>query len=519
MGALGLSLLLAGAIAGGAAWVVLGLGGPLLGYAEGLDIALWCLFAGLPLFLISVFLGQSSELLHSRRRWCYGTGLLGLRIALTLLLVCGFVRVATRYRAPRVVRTLIWNTGTGTTDALAFESFSYPVTLTRTNDGHWVGRSSRYRGDYEVILNLVTGKTAAWWRTGTLQSIQTVCSPNGRRAAYIGSPDGLTWQKRVASEQGSFSRAGSTGQFLRIVDLPDGRVVFRGWPRELGDPCDTVDNNNIGWSADGRYLAVSTPTFLCLFDDAGRFVSKHAAVYCLYSWKWSPTGDCLYVTEDGNKLLRVNPDGSSQLLWQSGEVRNIMLYVNQISPDGRWLVVAEDLMTGPNEQFHVQRETLWAVRSDGRDAHRLLASAAEQFRFSSAWTGDSRALYVALREANSAYRLLWWRPGQPNPEPVSNLALPTGILLQLAPRPKTNQAVAWIGGYRPEHKRLIPVNGIVLLLDSQGVYKVSPASPLAVHSRLAAFDPKGHAVLYSPGRRDLLAVDLDTGASARIYPK
>jgi ABC-type transport system involved in multi-copper enzyme maturation permease subunit len=480
------TLIIGGALSLGLGFLWGGFGAPLLGYNPITDLALWGLIAAPALLFASALAIDRGELLQSLRKHAFGIPALLVGLLITLLLVSGIARIATRYSRARVRVIDAWVESPGSS-LLAMVARADPVPYQRWQLGKgWTRRpydweqgqyghvvnGPLYRSDYGVLLDLKTGRELLRLRSAFDDNrFQMAVSPDRRFAAAITGPTGLTWGTRTWTD---FPWK-DFPEKLEVFDLVSHRRLFWEVPAPMVKRTG-IHVGDLKWSHSGDYLAFTT-----ISSGAGGPYSSFSGFYAMKpdgsevrdlaikpmrwgDWIWSPTENVIYATDRG-RIYRVTLDGKApKAIWTPDAASadaKLLFFRAGLSPDGRWLAIAQlreetrkiehISRRGPGRSPSTQHPGRWtedrrfvtyaairAVRTDGSGSQ-LLWSALNlpgdwDLSLSShvAWSPDGKVLHFLLRPSAKQAQLLRWRPDEPTLTPVaSDLRYATATLTAL----------------------------------------------------------------------------------------
>lgn len=559
--ALAVSLLLAAALTFGAMWIILAFGAFLFGLPT-LDVALWCLLAS-PAFLLSSLLPITrGELLAAPRKWhalAVWTATIG--VAATVFLVCGLVRLATRYDRSRVTSV----SGASLQDGgrvLSLLSHSKGVSFptSRLEVGQHLGSLNLDTGppggvpktipvptaNYWVALDLDTGEELSTERipmpylglyAGAFeQGFGAALSPDGSRRAIYSDAPGFTW-----------GRGETHGLQLRIYDTKDNREIYQGTP----DSLQWRSFYDISWSPTGRYLALTREGTFHVFNADGSQPSEHPVPIRLESTTWSPVEDVILGIYHRGKLVRAFPDGrKTETIWTPHPDPKAFprsFSPNDISPDGRWIVLtetisktAEDELGRPYEQ-HLSARRL-VNTEDGRSQEVWRAPDGRTALRDLRWLPDGTV--VALLRVKwdpttqlLSFRLLRMRPGEGRFSSVGWETEATSVRLFVGPNPNEVFLYAQWWKLTDQQGRIGPREESTLEREeltavsmdgSTRTLELPPAPELSPYvDRIVGFDHRGRLILLGASQRDVRsypavesvdALDVATGEVTTIYP-
>jgi len=538
-------------IFGGAIGIGLGVlwsngGAPLLGYNPILDMTLWGLLVAPALLLASALAISRGEMLQSLRKHLFGVPALIAGLLVTLLLVGGIARVATRYSRARVETIDVLPQASGSS-VMAMIARGSPVPYERAPLGFgWRRRGSEsipvghpepywggepvYRSDYAVLLDLKSGRELLdVRRMNDDRAFRMAVSPDGRFAAVTMGPAGLTWG--VQSWKHFPAKLG-------IWDLGSQRLLYSGVPAPL-DKRDGPDVGDIRWSARGDYIAFTTAYsgsgvsgFYAMKRD-GSEIRDLAVKPAQDAWTWSPTQDVIYCLERG-RMYRVTLDGKApKPVWTpDASVPLAKLSLAAASPDGRWLALTETRNVSEQRDAEIRAATVRAIRADGSGSvligtwtpvPRRLHQPDQEDRMvgnvhlSLTWSSDGDSLYALVSADERTSQLSRWRPGAPSFAAVGREH--TFPFATLAAVPKSPEMLIW-----PTPGWKSPAMHGAFIVDANGRTRPTPSEAeslkFANENEFASFDDTGRLITLTgaPNRRMIQATDLTTGKSARVYP-
>ncbi|UCC69371.1 MAG: ABC transporter permease [Armatimonadota bacterium] len=531
---LALTILLSGGIAAGVLAVHAWLTAPLLGYSIGLDIALWCFAATPSLLLASALVITRGELLQSARKLALSIPTLLIGLFLTVLVISGFARWATRYQRQDLAAA--WGTVEGS--RMTLTTLADQVPFERVQGKGWLphepspyvggGGNFDYRSNYGFILDLTTGRELAIHRLGYGDSpdFRAFCSPDGRFAALFIQPPALTWGTRI------FGRRPVT---FRLFDLQNNKPILSGLPDIINER--RVTYWHVSWSPSSAYLLLPRgfsysigegrgSTLYLLRPETGEVTRLDKR---LTRWQWSPNEDILYGFDRDAVLWRVYPDDRTpEEVWRLDARGPLFeLRILDVSPDGRWFVCKEERDVGTEDLGEGRTAklcagTIQALRADGAESHVLWEYKRRSSHFGTAWpawSADGNALYLATRLGREdGARILRWRPG--DPEPFLILSDFPYSDVRFSARPNSGEMIVW--AY--ERKSWPPeiIGGEVLLVDAEGRTRHFPSPDttraFARGHAMDGFDPQGRAIVHLLDGASIKAVNLDTGEMQQIYP-
>jgi hypothetical protein len=568
-----IAALVATLIFGGTLTIGLGLlwsnlGGLLLGYNPILEQALWGLVVTPAVLFASAVAISRGELLQSLRKHAFGVPALLLGLLITLALVGGIGRAATRYSRTGVqeIEAIAESPGSPLLGVIArgdpapyqrvppgggwHRRGAEPIVVAHP-DALW-GGEPLYRSGYGVLLDLRTGREVLRVRRGFSDPrFQMAVSPDGRFAAVASGPLGLTWGvqswKYFPEELG-------------IFDLERKQWLFRDIPAPLIKR-DNIHISDMRWSHGGDYLAFmtgygtrlgnSTSGFYAMKPDGSEVRDLAPKPQSGEEWAWSPTENVIFATDRG-RIYRVTLDGKApeglDLVYPTSASGS--LPPHSLSPDGRWLVVTS-WKSERREVRHEANGERWmnemsvkvcvavsAIRTDGSAVAGLWKKPLpSEPRF--AWSRDGKALYVLLPESETRARLMRWRPGEGELAPVAE-GLPAAVAAMEALPGSEGVLVypTWKWGERPVQvpdaggRSGIGYPAIVRLPATVGPAIVSndgKVRPFPSAAESVAFasandyitvDDAGRVItLAGPsGHQYLQATDVKSGKPVRVYP-
>ena len=564
--ALASTVLLTGAIAGGAAALVFYYGAPITGLSI-LDLALWCLFASPALLLGSARAVTRGELLTGYRKWLFSIPVTLLALALTVILVCGLSRVMTGYRRDAVAFVETSGSWNGTKllplmtagggamfsrarGELLGEAYQSSPTLGAALE-NLRGRFPSYTRNYGVALDLETGKELLTIRAPLVGPSQPElymgCSADGRWVATLGPQQGLTWGRHEGEQME-----------LCIYDTEIEKFVARN--SELFDW--QYWYTELFWSPSGKYLAImhsggsdGKKTLRVVGRDA---LPLSKASIILRAASWSPVADVLYGLDANDALCQVSPEGKkTKVIWSSlpeTEKTDRWFSPDAISPDGQWIVMNESTdIPWPTIEGRPRGQTEQVVRlvhtATGKTRVLWRSVMNRDSAHGFGWSRDGRILYVLTGYTDMLsfwktylrrYQLMRWRQGEEGLKPLGPEITTTHAKL-LVP-PGSEEVLVWTWQEAPpgpdEQGRFLPSRHIAeellaiaedgrarrLPLPEDSLVKGWMGRELGFDSRgrlLYLADPRSIALLGDPSAMvytKVAALDLETGKSETIYP-
>ena len=544
------TLLIGGALALGIGILWSNLGAPLLGYDPILDVALWGLLVAPALLFASALAISRGELLQSLRKHAFGIPALLVGLLITLVIVGGVARAATRYSRSRVqaISPIAESAGPS---VLALIAQGDPVPYERAPLGcggwrrrgpesvpvaypqpYWGGEPS-WRSNYGVVLDLKTGRELVRVRSGyNDHAFRLSISPDSRFAAATTGPAGLTWGVQ------SWKHFPET---LEIWDLSTHRRLFSDVPAPLVKR-DSVSVGDLKWSARGDYLAFTTiygagdvssvSGFYAMKRD-GSEVRDLAVKPSWDGWAWSPTENVIFALDRG-RIYRVTLDGKApKALWTSDESWPLSKRsLAAASPDGQWLVLTETRDVSQQENTEIRAVTVRVVRTDGSGSlslrswtpvpHRLHQPDQEDRMVGTAqvhlaWSSQGSALYALVTVDQKVSQLYRWRPDDPSLAAVGP-ELPYGSAT-LAALPRSSEMLVWpYAGWRA------PATHGAFTLNANGKTRPVPSATegleFANENSFVTIDEAGRLITLAgpPDHQTIRATDLETGKSERVYP-
>jgi len=559
--ALAVSILLAAALTFGATWIVLAFGAFLLGLPT-LDVALWCLLSSPALLLSSLLPITRGELLAAPRKWhalAVWTATIG--VAVTVFLVCGIVRLATRYDRSRVTSisgASLQNGGRVLSLLTHSKSVRFPTS--RLEIGQHLGSLNLDTGppggvpktipvttaNYWVALDLDTGEELSTERIpmpylglyvgGFEQGFGAALSPDGSRRAVYSDAPGFTW-----------GRGETHGLQLRLLDTKDNREIYRGTP----DSLQWRGFYDISWSPTGRYLTLTREGTFHVFNADGSQPSEHPVPIRLKPTTWSPVEDVILGLDRNGALVRAFPDGrKTEVIWTpppDAAVVERRFGPDYISPDGRWIVLTDTIAkTAENDLGQTYEQQLSARRlvntEDGR-AQEIWQAPDNETRIGDLrWLPDGTlaALRVGRRDRTKyrhTFRLLGMRPGEGSFSPVGWEIEATSARLFVGPMTdevfvhaqwwKLTDQQGRIGPHfestlEREELTAVSMDGTARTIELPPVPGLLPYA-----ERIVGLDHRGRLILLGASQRDLRsypafdrvdALDVATGQVTAIYP-
>jgi hypothetical protein len=523
-------------------------GALLLGYDDALDVMLWVALLAPVLLFTSARAVMRGELLQWGRSVLLRLPLLLAAMLGIVVLVSAVGRAATGYSRPQV-RDLAAATTRSSAPAIALLAYGRPVpyqralvrlrTDARPSRMTWQPRpldqddlsamkpasGPLYRNTSAAILDPKSGRELAVVREpfGT-HVLRAAVSPDGRVAAIVTGPLGLTWGARQWPE---------ARQSLLIVDLKTGRRLYVGTPAPL-QTRGSLDVADLAWSPGGDYLAFTTsyaqsgrsgPTVYLIGRD-GRPRPEVEARSGEQAWAWSPAEDLLYLaTAEG--LARLRPgESSADPVWRPADpatAGSFSLVPSGISPQGEWIALIEswgDYQSGTS-QF-----ALMVVSRDGRRTHTIWRDNGSP-TVCAAWSADGETLSVLT--STPTPRLVRWRPGAAEAtELVTHGGLDPGYA-DAALRPLSNGDLLLYPARRYEQQGTlleVPLPATVgpAIVDGAGAVHPFPSASrsraFADESVFVTVDGDGRLITLHgpPGRRAVVATDLRSCKQTRVYP-
>ncbi|HUU53668.1 MAG TPA: ABC transporter permease [Armatimonadota bacterium] len=562
--ALAVSILLAAALTFGATWIVLSFGAFILGLPT-LDVALWCLLASPALLLSSLLPITRGELLTAPRKWhalAVWTATIG--VAVTVFLVCGIVRLATRYDRSRV---------TSVSEASLQDDGRVLSLLSHSKDVSFSTRRLEVRqhlrhlsplhtdrersedipetlpvplANYWVALDLDTGEELSTERipmpylgiyAGEFeQGFGAALSPDGSRRAVYSDAPGFTW-----------GRGETHGLQLRILDTKDNPEIYRGIP----DSLQWRSFYDISWSPTGRYFALTRDGTFHVFNADGSQPGEHPVPIRLDSTTWSPVEDVILGLDRSGALVRAYPDGrKTETIWApppDPTVAQRSFSPHYISPDGRWLILTEMISKTAEDEagrsYEQRLEAALLVNTvDGRSQEIWRAPDEWPVLRDLRWLPDGTV--VALLRVKwdpttqlVSFRLLRMRPGEDRLSPVGWEIEATSVRLFVGSTPDEAFVHAQSWDYPDEQDHMGPP--VPPTLEREELTAVSmdgstrklelPPDPgaLPYSERIVGFDHRGRLIVLGASQQDLRsypafdsvdALDVATGQVTAIYP-
>ncbi len=560
--ALASTILLAGAITGGASALVFYYGAPITGLPI-FDLALWCLFASPALLLGSARAVTRGELLTGYRKWLFSVPLTLFALALTFVLVCVLARATTQYRRGSVAVVSTsgqWNgtkllplmtSGGGATFSLArgellTEQMPYASTLAEVlKQLH--GRFASYTRNYGVAFDLETGKELFTVRAPLVGPLQTNlnmgCSTDGRWVATLGPQQGLTW-----------GRFEGKPMELCIYDTKTKKLVARN--------ADIFDweywYSELSWSPSGEYLAVirsggsGDKKTLRIVNKNAQPLSK--APIILGAATWSPVDDVLYGIDANDALCQLSPEGKqTKVIWSPSPGTEKTDRWFNLSPDGQWLVMNESRdIPQPTAEYQPRGQTertMRLVNLTTGESQVLWRSIMNRESMSGyGWSRDGGTLYALIgytetpsfwRTNTRRYQLMRWQQGEQGLKPLGPEITTTHARLLVPPGADTVLVWTWRAAPQRVNERgeFTPSQHLaeeLLAIDNEGQARrlqlLEDTQVKGWHGRELGFDQQGR-LLYLAEPKTIIpeqdssiyyskvtALDLKTGKSETIYP-
>jgi len=482
-------------------------------------------------------------------------------VAVTVLVVCGVVRLATRYDRNRVTSV----SGASLQDggrvlSLLSHARDVKFTTSRLEVGQALGSLNGDMGppggmpqtipvptaNYWVALALDTGEELSTeripmpylglYKGPVEQGFGAALSPDGSRRAVYSDAPGFTW-----------GRGGTHGLQLRIYDTKDNREIYRGTP----DSLQWRGFYDISWSPTGRYLALTRDGAFHVFNADGSQPGERPVPIRLDSATWSPVEDVIFGLDRSGALVRAFPDGrKSEVIWTPSPDATVVerwFSPKDISPDGRWVVLAETIsQTAEDEDGRSYEQQLMAFRlvntEDGRSQEVWQATDLGTSVHDLRWLPDGTL--VALRvgrldrtKYRRTFRLLRMRPGEGRLSPVGWEIEATSARLFVGPMTDEVFVYALSWKHSDEQGRIGPPEESTLereeltAVSMDGATRdleLPPARGLLPYAeRILGFDHRGRLILLGASERDVSihpffqrvhALDVTTGAIDQIYP-
>jgi hypothetical protein len=542
-------------------------GAPLLDYNPILDIALWGFLVTPALLFASAVAISRGELLQSWRKHAFALPALVVGLVITVAAVSGIGRYATRYERSEV-RSVSPGMEVRSGPVLGLTAQADPVPLQRSEVGKgWTARpydweegyggrpylfdpGPVYRSAYDVVLDLHTGRELLTLRRpyGT-HGPGIACSPDGRFAAAVRAPQGLTWgtqswhyfPPRLEVYDLRGGGAGARSRPTVYADVPEPlRKLTGGAISELRwsatRPAD--ESAHGGWLVfTTAYLNSGTPSGFYVMRPDGSSLRELPIRPAPGDWAWSPTEEAIYALER-DRLYRVALDGHApRAIWTAepatAQRDRWRLSLSAFSPDGRWITLVESWDASENKGDYITAAALHAVRTDGKESlllgswqpvpHRLHQPDQPDrmggyVRVRSVWDSTGRALYAAVCADGRRSHLLRWRPGSDASLIPIGPELPYRMAFLYARR-NADEVLVWPHAGWGQRAQYGP-----FLLGPDGRSQPIPDAVSAVkfanENSVVTFDDTGRLITIAGprGRQALMATDLNTGKTERIYP-
>jgi len=478
-----------------------------------------------PALLVGSYVGfVRGELLQSKRRWVLPSlAALATFLGIALILVVS-VRWETCYVRSRVER-IEWSSLTGGGSAVSLLAYGSPVKHRALEAGWFRLGESQHRSKHAVCVDLKTGNELLVRR----ETKPPVVSPDGKLAAVLCGPRPLTW---FDEDMGFPLRT------VEIWDLRQHRLLYRGLPEEFMDPV-PPELYSAEWSPDSSWLALTSSrwrgewgadTLPLMFmrpdgSQAHEIELGQPQSYW-YSCDWAPSGEAVYVLEEGGRLARHSlAEAESETIWEAASCEGLPSSFRirrgkiAVSPDGWRVAVA--LVGYPHQDGAIMRQTdrffVFLVAADGSRSQLIFKSSADPVSGDEAlhftWSQDGKTIYLSRvvpvvrgsRTADRRAEMIVWREGAK-----------TAVLSAL-PAPSSELDTALLPG------------GNLLILSGKQLWFVCPDGKLRsmprdvvrsfADSALLGLDNEGRAILVK--RKEggyIAAADLTTGEVTRIYP-
>jgi len=551
-----LTIVLGGGLFAGVVALLFSAGAPLLGYPPELDLALWAFFTAPTLLVVSALVVTKGQLLQSRRKYLIAFPALLIGLAVTVAVVSGITRVATRYQRSAIAwvsqegvfvgdRRVVEVTARTAVKQFAQARFSRLRQLVFPDQ--YLQFPGQFMRGHSIALDLHTGKELLVLPMPNMPEgypdARMVVSPDGCRAAWLGRPTGLT-----------YGRLGWRPPVLRIWDLQKRTVTHQREFKEWKDQ--SVPSLSLSWSPTGKYLliGVADPSELYIMRADGSGWQSISVGYetlpsgrkrplRVESCEWAPHADVLIARSRDGALYRVYPDGRSPKGFYTPEwtEETYQSQVKGVSADGQWVALTENRSTSQGDRA-VSEDRLVVVRADGAGFQVIWSGSARDEERADvrplAWSSKGRTLYaVVTRAKRPAEQLLDWRnrwhepaiyawsPGQDRLQRI----VPTIAyrVTELRAVPGSEEVLVWAldpkaypEGY--DEFGYIAESGQAFLVDPQGrtrEVKFDGGSQTLVKEYVPrGFDDQSRLIV-EPRKGDCLkALDLNTGKMERIYP-
>jgi len=556
------TVLLAGAIIAGGATLRFYYGAPLLG-PPWLDVALWCACTSPALLLGSLLVVVRGELLQSARKWLFGVPPVLLATGLIVLLVIGVARATTRYHRSNVSEVSQVSDPNGG-EGVCLLSHGQPfqvvprwlLSLMVNDESIHPGAldldqlQRAYRANHTVVLDLVSGRERSLARfpmdyqdwTHPSPPVSAACSRDGRLAAIITQPAGLTWGVRQ-----------NRPLKLQIVEIERKKLLYSGWPEKA--PSDIYDRHfDLSWSPSGEHLVLSSGSYGGMGGDKRTmyFLNKdgsqsRSGPLILRSPGWALKEDMIYGFDSNDNLCRAYPDDRpTEIIWApqpkpEGVERS--LSPQALSPDGKSFALLEAMWPEKPEPGARRSviQTLHLIPTAGGPSEVIWQGVSSPPTLQdAAWSGTNRFLYLVMHS--------WHEPSRRPFHCLLSLDRESHEITQigpevaygpiaLIPRPRSDQIVLWCLEYDWKHEgwpgpRLL--GGHLALADPDGwrpLPSAEESSRFAMEHGPIGFDHRGRLILLRREQSTRLreepfyalhdrleALDLDTGEVEKIYP-
>jgi len=551
-----LTIVLGGGLFAGVVALLMAAGAPLLGYPPELDLALWAFFTAPTLLVVSALVVTKGQLLQSRRKYLIAFPALLIGLAVTVAVVSGVTRAATRYQRSAIAwvtqekamvggRRVVEVTARTAVKQFAQARFSRLRQLVFPDEYRQF--PGQFMRGHSIALDLHTGKELSVLPTpntvdgGT--DAEVAVSPDGSRAAWLGRPTGLT-----------YGRLGWRPPVLRIWDLQKRTITHQREFEEWKDQ--SVPSLSLSWSPTGKYLliGVADPSELYIMRADGSGWQSISVGYetlpsgrrrplRIKSCEWAPHEDALVALSSRDDLYRVYPDGRSPKGFYTPEwtEETYQSQVKGVSADGQWVALTEHQSTGEGNKA-VSEDRLVVVRADGAGSQVIWSGSDQDEERANirplAWSSKGQTLYAAVTRAKSRaeqglnWRNRWyepamyaWSPGQDRLQRIG----PTIAyrVTEFRPVPGSEEVLVWAldpkeypEGY-DEFGR-IAESGQAFLVSPQGrtreVEFDGGSQKLVKEYVPLGFDDQSRLIVEARKGDCLRALDLNTGEMERIYP-
>jgi hypothetical protein len=339
---------------------------------------------------------------------------------------------------------------------------------------------------------------------------------------------------------------------VEVWDLSRRRLLYRGLPEEFKRG-EAPDLEGAEWSPDGSWLALSgagwwqwhqqTRSLLFMRPDGshahdlevGERQDNRPSPYWgehWPSWDWDPSGQAVYLLEEGGRLVRHSlPDSKTETIWEASASQhlppNLTVTYGKIAvaPDGQQVALAllgyPYRRVGPDGAILTDDDRFFAfiVSSDGPHSQLIFKSPAYPVPAEDAlhftWSQDGKTLYLSRVvpvvpdswRADRRAELIVWQEGD------------KAALLSALPEPSANLQTALL----PDGDLLVSNGRHLRSIGPDGKLRSMPGNVVRsfADSSLLSLDNQGRAILRKWEKDQasyIAAVDLTTGELTRIYP-